>query len=147
MLAFVQPDALTRVFLVQQPLRSVSLSNLCINSGNKLTMMHTARPRNGRCNPAVPPHTRRKRSDPAHRRPPSSNRHGLRQDRESSCAHGRAVLRAHAPAQMVLDAGRLVDFDTPQALLQKKDGLLYTLVEQSADKDQLYAAAHGKQRR
>lgn len=48
---------------------------------------------------------------------------------------------------MVLDAGRLVEFDTPRALLQKKDGLLYTLVEQSADKDQLYAAAHGKQRR
>ncbi|GJE99674.1 multidrug resistance-associated ABC transporter [Phanerochaete sordida] len=45
---------------------------------------------------------------------------------------------------MVLDAGRLVEFDTPRALLQKKDGLLYALVEQSADKDLLYIAAQGR---
>lgn len=44
-------------------------------------------------------------------------------------------------AQMVLDAGRLVEFDTPQALLEKKDGLLHALVDQSADKETLYAAA------
>lgn len=44
-------------------------------------------------------------------------------------------------AQMVLDAGRLVEFDTPRALLEKKDGLLYTLVDQSADREILYAAA------
>lgn len=44
--------------------------------------------------------------------------------------------------QMVLDAGRLVEFDTPKALLRKKDGLLYALVEQSADKEELYAVAN-----
>lgn len=44
---------------------------------------------------------------------------------------------------MVLDAGRLVEFDTPQALLQK-DGLLRALVDESADKDILHAMAEGK---
>ena len=42
---------------------------------------------------------------------------------------------------MVLDAGRLVEFDSPKALLQKKDGLLHSLVEASAEKEALYAAA------
>lgn len=42
---------------------------------------------------------------------------------------------------MVLDAGRLVEFDTPRALLQQKDGLLRSLVEESVDKEALYAMA------
>lgn len=42
---------------------------------------------------------------------------------------------------MVLDTGRLVEFDTPQALLQNKQGFLHSMVEQSADRESLYAAA------
>jgi hypothetical protein len=45
--------------------------------------------------------------------------------------------------QMVLDAGRLMEFDDPRELL-KKDGLLKSLVDESADKDLLYAMAEGK---
>ena len=42
---------------------------------------------------------------------------------------------------MVLDAGRLVEFDTPRALLRQADGFLRALVEESADKEALYAMA------
>lgn len=41
---------------------------------------------------------------------------------------------------MVLDAGKLVEYDTPKTLLQK-DGLLRALVNESADKEALYAMA------
>jgi len=41
---------------------------------------------------------------------------------------------------MVLDAGRLVEFDTPRALLEKKDGMFHALVESSHNKEALYAA-------
>ncbi len=34
---------------------------------------------------------------------------------------------------MVLEAGRLVEFDTPKNLLQKDTGLLRALVDESAD--------------
>ena len=46
--------------------------------------------------------------------------------------------------QMVLDAGRLVEFDSPEVLLQNEDSLLRALVEESADKDTLYATVKGK---
>ncbi|KAJ7745476.1 P-loop containing nucleoside triphosphate hydrolase protein [Mycena maculata] len=39
---------------------------------------------------------------------------------------------------MVLDAGRIVEFDTPKALLQKKHGLFRALVDESGDKEVLY---------
>ena len=45
---------------------------------------------------------------------------------------------------MVLDAGRLVEFDSPRALLEQKGGLLFTLVNESPDRETLYAAAFGK---
>ena len=45
---------------------------------------------------------------------------------------------------MVLDAGRLVEFDTPKALLQKEGSLLRALVDESADKDALYSMAGSK---
>lgn len=43
--------------------------------------------------------------------------------------------------QMVLDAGRLVEYDSPAALLQQEGSLLRALVEESVDKDVLYAMA------
>ncbi|KAJ7264448.1 P-loop containing nucleoside triphosphate hydrolase protein [Mycena haematopus] len=42
---------------------------------------------------------------------------------------------------MVLDAGRLVEFDSPKELLKVKDGKLRALVEESGDRDALYAMA------
>ncbi|KAF7348331.1 Multidrug resistance-associated ABC transporter protein [Mycena sanguinolenta] len=42
---------------------------------------------------------------------------------------------------MVLDAGRLVEFDRPKELLKIKDGKLRALVEESGDRDALYAMA------
>jgi ABC-type multidrug transport system fused ATPase/permease subunit len=43
--------------------------------------------------------------------------------------------------KMVLDAGSLIEFDTPKALLSKKSGLFYHLVEESSDRDELYRLA------
>ncbi|KAJ7141418.1 hypothetical protein C8R44DRAFT_763397 [Mycena epipterygia] len=42
---------------------------------------------------------------------------------------------------MVLDAGRIVEFDSPKVLLKNKDGLLRALVEESGDRDALYEMA------
>ena len=39
---------------------------------------------------------------------------------------------------MVLDAGRIVEFDSPRKLLER-DGLFKALVEESADRDALYS--------
>ncbi|KAJ7323675.1 hypothetical protein DFH08DRAFT_917047 [Mycena albidolilacea] len=39
---------------------------------------------------------------------------------------------------MVLDAGRIVEFDSPKVLLKNKDGIFRALVEESADKEVLY---------
>ncbi|KAJ7645869.1 hypothetical protein B0H17DRAFT_1186847 [Mycena rosella] len=39
---------------------------------------------------------------------------------------------------MVLDAGRIVEFDSPKVLLKNKDGLLRALVDESGDKEALY---------
>jgi ABC-type multidrug transport system fused ATPase/permease subunit len=45
---------------------------------------------------------------------------------------------------MVLDAGRLVEFDSPVALLAKETGFLRSLVDESADKDELVEMAKRK---
>lgn len=45
---------------------------------------------------------------------------------------------------MVLDAGRIAEFDSPRALLQIKNGLLRALVDESGDRDELIAIAEGK---
>ena len=45
---------------------------------------------------------------------------------------------------MVLDAGHLVEFESPKILLQREGSLLRALVDESADKDTLYAMAEGK---
>ncbi|KAF8068784.1 P-loop containing nucleoside triphosphate hydrolase protein [Lyophyllum atratum] len=42
---------------------------------------------------------------------------------------------------MVLDAGRIVEFDRPSELLKKEDGFLRSLVDESGDKEALYTAA------
>jgi ABC-type multidrug transport system fused ATPase/permease subunit len=44
---------------------------------------------------------------------------------------------------MVLDAGKLVEFDSPKMLLTKEGGFLRALVDESADKEMLYALANG----
>ncbi|KAJ7367247.1 P-loop containing nucleoside triphosphate hydrolase protein [Mycena albidolilacea] len=46
---------------------------------------------------------------------------------------------------MVLDAGRLVEFDTPKELLKIQDGKLRALVEESGDREALYAMAGADQ--
>lgn len=43
--------------------------------------------------------------------------------------------------QMVLDAGRLVEFDKPGVLLQRAEGYFKALVDESEDRDTLYAVA------
>ncbi|KDR83062.1 hypothetical protein GALMADRAFT_57261 [Galerina marginata CBS 339.88] len=45
---------------------------------------------------------------------------------------------------MVLDDGRMVEFDTPKALLGKKGGHFKRLVDESGEKDTLYALAEKK---
>jgi ABC-type multidrug transport system fused ATPase/permease subunit len=45
---------------------------------------------------------------------------------------------------MVLDAGKMVEFDSPKALLQKEGSFLRALVEDSGDKEALYAMAEGE---
>ncbi len=42
---------------------------------------------------------------------------------------------------MVLDAGRIAEFDSPKKLLMNKDGLLSSLVQESEDRDILMKAA------
>ncbi|OCH83833.1 P-loop containing nucleoside triphosphate hydrolase protein [Obba rivulosa] len=44
---------------------------------------------------------------------------------------------------MVLDAGRIVEFDKPSELLKNPQGLLRALVEESGEKDALYEMAQG----
>jgi ABC-type multidrug transport system fused ATPase/permease subunit len=45
---------------------------------------------------------------------------------------------------MVLDAGKLIEFDSPKNLLAKEGGFFRALVDESADKEVLYAMADGK---
>ncbi|KAG8702087.1 hypothetical protein FRC09_004964 [Ceratobasidium sp. 395] len=44
---------------------------------------------------------------------------------------------------MVLEAGKIVEFDTPSALLSNERGAFRALVDESGDKDALYAAIKG----
>ncbi|KAJ6612652.1 P-loop containing nucleoside triphosphate hydrolase protein [Mycena sp. CBHHK59/15] len=45
---------------------------------------------------------------------------------------------------MVLDEGRIVEFDSPKVLLKNTKGKLRALVDESGDKEKLYAMAEGK---
>lgn len=42
---------------------------------------------------------------------------------------------------VVLDAGKLVEYDSPKNLLAKKDGYFKSLVDQSGEKEELYRMA------
>jgi ABC-type multidrug transport system fused ATPase/permease subunit len=42
---------------------------------------------------------------------------------------------------LVLDAGRVVEFDSPKALLEKEGGAFKALVDNSGDKEKLYGLA------
>ena len=42
---------------------------------------------------------------------------------------------------MVLDAGNIVEFGKPSELLKKEQGMLRALVDESGDKEKLYAMA------
>lgn len=42
---------------------------------------------------------------------------------------------------MVLEAGKIIEFDSPAALLQKEKGAFKSLVDESGDRDALYAMA------
>ncbi|CAE6514065.1 unnamed protein product [Rhizoctonia solani] len=45
---------------------------------------------------------------------------------------------------MVLEAGKIVEFDSPVALLQKENGIFKALVDESGDREKLYAMAKGQ---
>lgn len=45
--------------------------------------------------------------------------------------------------QMVLEAGKMVEFDSPQSLLGNENGRLRALVDESADRDDLFRMAQG----
>lgn len=45
---------------------------------------------------------------------------------------------------MVLDAGRIAEFDSPHQLLQNEKGLLRALVDESGDAPNLRQMAEGK---
>jgi hypothetical protein len=47
---------------------------------------------------------------------------------------------------MVLDAGHIVEFDSPFELLMNEKSKLHALVEESGDKENLFAIAEGKVR-
>jgi len=44
---------------------------------------------------------------------------------------------------MVLDAGRIVEFDTPSELLKNEGGMLRALVDESGDREKLLAMVAG----
>jgi ABC-type multidrug transport system fused ATPase/permease subunit len=47
-------------------------------------------------------------------------------------------------SQLVLDAGKLVEFSSPKVLLHTEGSFLRALVDESADKETLYAMAEGR---
>jgi hypothetical protein len=52
-----------------------------------------------------------------------------------------AFIRLTFSLQMVLDAGKLVEYDSPENLLGREGSFFRALVDESADKEVLYAMA------
>jgi hypothetical protein len=48
---------------------------------------------------------------------------------------------------LVLDAGQLAEFDSPEALLSKEQGYFKALIDESDERDLLYRLAKEAQRR
>jgi len=74
----------------------------------------------------------------------SSLRHELGRDTTVITIAHRLQTIMDADKIMVLDAGRIVEYDSPTNLLSNKDGFLRSLVEESGDKEHLYEMAEGK---
>ncbi|KAH7918845.1 hypothetical protein BV22DRAFT_1100101 [Leucogyrophana mollusca] len=73
----------------------------------------------------------------------SSLRRELRDVTQIIVAH-RLQTIIDADKIMVLDAGRLVEFGSPAELLRNEEGMLRALVDESGDRDALYAMAAGE---
>ncbi|KIJ48322.1 hypothetical protein M422DRAFT_247647 [Sphaerobolus stellatus SS14] len=70
-----------------------------------------------------------------------SLRHELKKDVAVLTFAHRLQTIMDADKIMVLDAGRIVEFDSPKQLLKNPSSFLRSLVDESGDKDALYAAA------
>ncbi|KAH7927390.1 P-loop containing nucleoside triphosphate hydrolase protein [Leucogyrophana mollusca] len=75
----------------------------------------------------------------------SSLRHELQDVTQLIIAH-RLHTIMDADKIMVLDAGKLMEFGSPSELLKNRKGMFRALVEESGDKDELYALAAGRAR-
>ena len=104
----------------------------CSNIRNRL--------QHGLYHPTISEKRARGRRHPHHRCSPPPDDHGLHKDRESLLKLHDAVSYSFAK-KMVLDAGKLVEFDTPAALLKKEGGFFKSLVDNSGDRSALYAMA------
>ncbi|KAJ6479415.1 hypothetical protein C8R47DRAFT_1322641 [Mycena vitilis] len=71
----------------------------------------------------------------------NSLRHELRGDVSLITVAHRLQTIMDADKIMVLDAGRIVEFDSPKKLLEIEDGKLRALVKESGDRDALHAMA------
>ncbi|EKM83611.1 hypothetical protein AGABI1DRAFT_66408 [Agaricus bisporus var. burnettii JB137-S8] len=74
----------------------------------------------------------------------SSLRHELGHDTTVITIAHRLQTIMDGDKVMVLDAGRIVEYDSPANLLKNKNGFLHSLVEESGDKQHLYEMANAK---
>ncbi|THH12876.1 hypothetical protein EW146_g7283 [Bondarzewia mesenterica] len=74
----------------------------------------------------------------------SSLRHELQRDVTLITVAHRLQTIMDADKIMVLDAGHIVEFDKPSELLKNEKSMLRALVDQSGDREALYAMAEGR---